>query len=108
MRRFIKDINGHRMKNHGKHPARTESLAIKYRSINFALHACKSTACKSDRLQVGKPLYQNTYVLSRSDDTVEVKETGGLQSRFFPGNAGFQPASEFVGILPVQGGDLIP
>ncbi|MCL2306364.1 MAG: hypothetical protein FWC43_13550, partial [Planctomycetaceae bacterium] len=31
-----------------------------------------------------------------------------LQSRFFPGNAGFQPASEFVGILPAQGGDFIP
>ncbi|MCL2305890.1 MAG: hypothetical protein FWC43_11155, partial [Planctomycetaceae bacterium] len=31
-----------------------------------------------------------------------------LQSRFFPGNAGFQPASEFVGILPAQGGDSIP
>jgi len=29
--------------------------------------------------------------------------SGGLQSRFFPGNAGFQPANEFVGILPVQG-----
>ncbi len=34
--------------------------------------------------------------------------SGGLQSRFFPGNAGFQPASEFVGILPAQGGDFIP
>jgi len=31
-----------------------------------------------------------------------------LQSRFFPGNAGFQPAGEFVGILPAQGGDFIP
>jgi len=37
-----------------------------------------------------------------------VSVVGGLQSRFFPGNAGFQPASEFVGILPAQGGDSIP
>ncbi|MCL2306527.1 MAG: hypothetical protein FWC43_14410, partial [Planctomycetaceae bacterium] len=36
------------------------------------------------------------------------EQTAGLQSRFFPGNAGFRPASEFVGILPVQGGDFIP
>ncbi len=34
-------------------------------------------------------------------------DSGGLQSRFFPGNAGFQPASEFVGILS-EGRDSIP
>ncbi len=36
-------------------------------------------------------------------DRVVYGLTGGLQSRFFPGNAGFQPAGEFVGILPAQG-----